>query len=118
MDEERPEDGVNHRASEDADSGTPTEDGQLSGDLESLLEEEGLDDLEMEELFGEDEGDSLQRDRERQLSSREARNERRLRDRQEFRNLEGAMISGPVDLLLSEDRLAARILDRKCGYCI
>ena len=109
MSEERPDSGEDFRASEEADGDNPAESRPLSGNLESLLQEEGLGDLEVDELFAEDETASLESGRDGGLSSGGTRSERRQRDQREFRNLEGAMISGLADLQISEDRLVARV---------
>ena len=100
--------------SEERPDSMPEEEGQegFLDDLESLLDEEGegMDDPDLESLFDEEE-DVAQavRDLHRPSGSREERSARRQRDLQEYQHLEGLMMHGPIDLLISDDRLVARI---------
>jgi hypothetical protein len=80
-----------------------SDDGLLD-DLESLLEEEGI------EL--DDDGSAVApvaRARSTSRSSRSAREDRRSNDRQAFQNLETQMKLDPLGIQISEDRLTAAL---------
>ena len=100
--------------SEERPDSVPEEEGQegFLDDLESLLDEEdeGMDDPDLESLFDEEEDVAqVVRDLHRPPGNREERSARRQRDLQEYQHLEGLMMHGPIDLLISDDRLVARI---------
>jgi len=94
-------------------------DEDILGDLESLLDEEGaglvlpdedLTEGDLNDLFDEDE-DGADDDQPATSSrtGREARQERKQRDKEDYRNLEAHLQATPVGLVVSEDKMAVRV---------
>ena len=94
-----------------------------SGGLEALLDEEGsgldlgdgsLDGDELADLFdGEDEDEApakaVRQSRSDRTGTRRSRQERKQRDKEEYRNLEAHLQSTPLGLQVSEDKMTVRV---------
>ena len=93
--------------------------GDVLGGLESLLDEEGaglalpdedLTEDDLNDLFDEDEDDVELDDMvPASRTGREARQERKQRDREDYRNLEAHLQATPLGLVVADDKMAVRV---------
>jgi hypothetical protein len=93
-------------------------DEDVLGGLESLLDEEGaglalpdedLTEDDLNDLFDEDEDDVELDVEPASRTGREARQERKQRDREDYRNLEAHLQATPLGLVVADDKMAVRV---------